>query len=133
MKILRIALHSLVLTVADIGGIAVGAFAASRILGDGIPLWLQLPIAVALTVLCFRGWTSLLRVFRSTKLKLAGTKELYGCLWASLVWAPLVFIPLHFITQGYWTAVGNLVALAVYQLPVNAIALFGPWGPKVEP
>jgi len=51
--------------------------------------------------------------------------ELGACFVVSLLWAPLVFVPLHYFTQGYLTSIGNLLTLAVYQFPVNAIALYG--------
>jgi hypothetical protein len=125
MRIIRIGLHSLVLVIADLAGIAGGAVAAFRILGVPNELWLQLPIAVALSVGCFCAWVLSLRVLRWGRLQPAGSTELGACWAASLVWAPLVFVPLHYFTQGYLTSVGNLVALALYQMPVNALALAG--------
>jgi hypothetical protein len=125
MTIIRVALHSLALVIADIAGIAGGALAAFRILGVPNQVWLQLPVAVVLSAGCFCTWILFLRVLRLKRLQPAGSKELRACLAASLVWAPLVFVPLHYFTQGYVTSLGNLVALALYQLPVNALALFG--------
>jgi hypothetical protein len=46
--------------------------------------------------------------------------------WAyssSLLWNPVIFVPFHFLTQGYLTSVGNLVALLLFQLPVNLLAI----------
>jgi hypothetical protein len=125
MRIIRIGLHSLVLVIADLAGIAGGALAAFRILGVPNQFWLQLPIAVVLSIGCFCAWILSLRVLRWSGLQPAGAKELGACWAASLVWAPLVFVPLHYFTQGYWTSVGNLLALALYQLPINALALCG--------
>ena len=127
MKIIRIGLHSLVLTIADIAGIAGGALAAFRILGVSNQVWLQLPIAVVLSVGFFYAWVLCLRVLGFRRLQPVGSKELVACLGVSVLWAPLVFVPLHYFTQGYVTSIGNVVALAFYQLPVNALALFGPW------
>jgi hypothetical protein len=126
MKMIRIGLHSFVLVVADIAGIGGGALAAFRVLGAPNQVWLQLPIAVALSVVCFWAWVFSLRVLGLKRVRPVGAKELGACLAASLLWAPLVFVPLHYFTQGYLTGIGNLVALAVYQLPINAVALFGP-------
>ena len=127
MKTVRVGLHSLVLVIADLAGIAAGALAAFRILGVPNQVWLQLPIAVVLSVGCFCAWVLSLRILRWKVLQPAGPKELRASLAASLLWAPVVFVPLHYFTQGYLTSIGNLVALALYQLPVNALALFGPW------
>ena len=125
MKIVRVGLHSLVLVIADIAGIGAGALAAFRILGVPNQVWLQLPIAVVLSVGCFCAWVLLLRILGWKVLQPAGSKELRACLAVSLLWAPLVFVPLHYFTQGYLTSIGNLVALALYQVPVNTVALFG--------
>ncbi len=126
MKTIRIALHSFVLAVADLAGIAGGALAAFRILGTPNQIWFQLPIAVILSVGCFWAWMPSFRLLRLGRLRPVGAKELGACFAASLLWAPLVFVPLHYLTQGYLTSIGNLVGLAIYQLPVNAVALFRP-------
>jgi hypothetical protein len=127
MKMIRVGLHSLVLAVADIAGIAGGAMAAFRILGVANQVALQLPIAVLLSVGCFWAWIYSLQVLRLRKLQFVSTGELGTSFVLSFLWAPLVFVPLHYFTQGYLTSIGNLVALAFYQLPVNGLALFGPW------
>jgi len=67
-----------------------------------------------------------LGVLRLRRLQPVGSTELGVCLALSILWAPLVFVPLHYFTQGYVTSVGNLVALVLYQLPVNLLALFVP-------
>jgi hypothetical protein len=132
MKTTRVGLHSFVLVIADVAGVAGGALAAFRIMGVPNQVRLQLPIAVVLTVGCFWLWLLSLRVLRWKGLQPASPKELGACLAVSLLWAPLVFVPLHYFTQRYLTAIGNLVALALYQLPVNAVALFGPWALQVS-
>ncbi len=124
MTFTRVALHSFILVLADIGGIAIGAMAAFHILGVPNQVWLQLPLAGVLTPAGFCVWIVLLQVLGWKRLLPAGAKELRACWVASLVWAPLVFVPTHYFTQGYLTSLGNLVALAIYQLPVNAVVLF---------
>ena len=39
------------------------------------------------------------------------------------VCTPVLFVPLHFLFTGYLTGPGNLIAVATYQFPMNAIAL----------
>ncbi len=128
MKAIRIGLHSLALTAADMAGIAGGAMIAFKALGVSNQVWLQLPIAVVLSPVLFAAWAFLLQGLGFRRLQFVEAKELVACLAASLLWAPLVFVPLHYFTQGYLTSMGNLVALAGYQLPVNSLALFGLWG-----
>lgn len=78
MEIIRVGLHSLVLTIADIAGIAGGALAAFQTLGVSNQVWLQVPIAVVLSVSFFCGWGLLLRVFRLRRLHFVGSKEPYA-------------------------------------------------------
>ena len=123
VKTVRVGLHSLVLVMADIAGVGGGAVAAFQILGVPNQVWLQLPIAIGLSVILFSGWILALRALGFGRLQLVGGNEFGICLGLSVLWAPLVFVPLHYLTQGYLTSIGNLVALALYQVPVNALAL----------
>lgn len=40
----------------------------------------------------------------------------------ALLCAPVVFIPMHYVTQGYLTAASNIVAIWIFQAPVNIVA-----------
>lgn len=123
MKIVRIGLHSLVLAIADLAGIGLGAVAAYGILGSADQVLLQLPLAVVLSVSSFCAWIVVIRVLGFSRLVPIASEDMNRCLAGSLLWAPIVFVPLHRATQGYLTDPGNLLALALYQLPVNALAL----------
>jgi hypothetical protein len=127
MKIIQVALNSLVLVFADVAGIALGAVAGSRIMGASNQIWLQLPIAIVLSLGFFCLWLLALRGLKLTRLQPVSWKELGACLVASVLMSPLVFVPLHYFSQGYVTGVGNLMALVLYQLPVNALALVVAW------
>jgi hypothetical protein len=123
MSLLRIGAHSLVLVIADLAGIAGGALTAFHILGVANQVGLQLPVAILLTVGFFCAWIFFLRVLGLTRLSCASPKECWASWGISILWAPLLFIPLHYFTQGYVTGSGNLIALALYQVPVNILAL----------
>ena len=56
MNRIRVGLHSLVLVMADIAGLGAGALVAFRILGVPNQVWVQLPVAVVLSVGCFWVW-----------------------------------------------------------------------------
>jgi len=123
MLTIRVITHSLLLVLADLAGIGGGALAAFWIPRMPNQVWLQVPIAVLLSVGFFLVWLIAVRTLRIKALWPVGTGESWTWLAASLLWAPLVFVPLHYFTQGYLTSLGNVVALAFYQLPVNALAL----------
>lgn len=124
MKTVRVGIHSLVLVLVDLIGIGGGALAAYQITGVANQVQWQLPIAIVLSIGFFVAWILFFRVFDLRRMQLVGPKEHRVCWILSILFAPMVFVPLHYFTQGYLTRVGNLVALALYQLPVNALALF---------
>jgi len=39
------------------------------------------------------------------------------------VCTPVIFVPVHFVLTGYFTRIGNIIAIAAYQFPMNALAL----------
>lgn len=123
MKPLRILIHATVLVIADLGGIVGGAGVAFLVLRTANQVWLQLPVAVVLTVAGFWIWLRALPVAGLRRLEPATMGERCGCWAVSIVLAPLLFVPIHYFTQGYLTDPGNLMALCFYQVPVNAVAL----------
>ena len=36
---------------------------------------------------------------------------------------PVIFVPAHFVVTGYLTSIGNILAIAAYQFPMNVLAL----------
>ncbi len=125
MKVVRITVHSLALAGADLAGIAGGAMVAAWALGVKNQVWLQLPVAVILTPLFFCAWICLSAFAGPLRLRWGEGQETAGCFIGSVIWAPLVFVPLHYVTQGYLTSIGNLIALAAFQIPVNCLVVFG--------
>ena len=126
METIRIILHGLVLLVANMVGIIVG-FVVYHVHSTGDQIGTQVPIGVLLSILLYLAWVLLLRTLPFAKLTLQNTREhvLVGA--CSLLWNPIIFIPLHYFTQGYLTGVGNIIALALFQAPVNTIAISVAW------
>ena len=72
-------------------------------------------IAVALVV----GWLVLFRTFNRLKIE-------YDYIKVFLLAFPctaLIFVPVHYLVTGYLTGIGNILAIAAYQFPMNALAL----------
>ena len=126
MKTIRITIHGLVLLLANLVGIFVG-FLIYRALGTSDQLATQLPIAALLSIMLYLAWVLLLRALPRKNLGLQGTLEHVLAGACSLLWNPIVFTSLHFVTQGYLTSTGNIVTLAMFQIPVNAAALLVAW------
>ena len=126
MKTLRILLHGFVLLVANLLGLVLGMI-LFHALGAKMQLGIQIPIAVLVSVLLYLAWVLVLRKLPFPGLSLQNCSEHALAGLCSLVWAPVIFIPLHYFTQGYPTAAGNLVVLALFQVPVNAGAVLAAW------
>jgi hypothetical protein len=125
MNVRRVGLHSLALVLADFAGI-LGGFLAYKAF-DFNQILIQLPVAFTLSILLFLAWFIALRAFGCKQLLLPDLKELLLVFVFSVVLALVIFVPLHFFTQGYLTASRNLALLALYQMPVNLIALCIVW------
>jgi hypothetical protein len=125
MKPLRIGLHSLVLVLADFAGI-LGGFMVFKTL-DCEQMLIQPPVAAAISILLFVVWCFLLRARGGQQLLLPDLKEMLLVFVAGIALGGAVFVPLHYFTQGYLTDITNVIVLALYQLPVNLIALCIVW------
>ncbi len=126
MKVVRVALHGFVLFAANMAALIAGIL-VFHALGGSAQLAVQVPVAVLGTVGFYLGWQVLSRNLPVAALVLGDRSEHALAGLCSLVWAPLVFVPLHYFTQGYFTAVGNLVALGLFQVLVNPLAILAAW------
>ena len=135
MKAIRSILHGFVLLAANLFGILLG-FVTYHALDAREQLGIQLPVGVLLSVVLYLAWVHLLRRLSLSRLILQNRREHVLAGLASLLWSPIIFIPLHYFTQGYLTGTGNIIAVAMFQIPVNAIAVWVAWKttqPNKEP
>ncbi len=126
MKTLRIAVYGLVLLFANLAGVFIG-FLAYHALDAKDQIGIQVPVAALISILLYVAWVLILRSLPFKNLMLQETREHVLVGPCSLFWNPVVFIPLHYFTQGYVSSGGNIVALAAFQIPVNAIAILVAW------
>lgn len=117
----QVVIHGGVLAVIDILSILLG-FVVYVIVRPAPQLMVQVPIAGASAVVLFVLWVLAIerRERRSARYH-RWEWVLIGL--GSLVIAPVLFVPLHYIGRGYLTGWGNLIALWIFQIPVNLIAL----------
>jgi hypothetical protein len=108
---------------ANFIGIFIG-FIIYKLARPANQLAIQLSIGAILSIVLFLGWILLIHFLPFVKrLILCDMMELIGTGVTSLVWTPIIFVPLHSFTQGYLTAAGNIVAMLLFQLPVNLIVV----------
>jgi hypothetical protein len=125
MTYARITLQGLVLTLTGIFSILFGFIVYSLV--DAItPVnqrLVQATIAAVCCILIFVVWSMLVKRFFE-RLSLCSKDEIVWTYIAALVWTPIIFVPLHYTFSGYVTRFNNIFWTWVFQLPVNALALY---------
>jgi hypothetical protein len=122
MKILRVLLHSLVLTIINIGSILAG-FGFYQLFKSYNQIAVQTLFAALFSIIAFLLWSLIIRRFSLGWLSLQGVKEFALTFLFALIWSPAIFVPLHYLGRGYLTSLGNIVGLWLFQIPANFLAL----------
>jgi len=122
MRTAQVLVAGVALLLANFVGIYVGfmAYFAAR---PSNQIAIQLPIAVVLSVVLYLAFSFASTCPSLRRFQLNTTLERLAAYGASLFLTPAVFIPLHYATQGYLAHFSNLLALIIFQVPVNAIAI----------
>ena len=125
MTLLRVCLHSFVLTITDLGSIilAFGFYSILRSIMSVNQRVVQGSIAAIFCIIIFALWSLVVTCLPTKTLSLQGNRELVWTYFAALLWVPVIFIPLHYITQGYFTSFGNIIAIWLFQIPVNLFTM----------
>jgi len=122
MKLFRISLNSFIMVIANIGAIYCG-FIIYHLLKPANQIAVQLPVAVILSISGFVIWNLFLRINFLKKFTIKEKHEFIYIYFAALLWVPLIFVPLHYVSQDYLTSFGNIIAIWIFQLPVNLISI----------
>ena len=122
MKLGRAIIHGFALCVITIGAVAVG-FAAYKMVGLRDQIAVQVLVAGIVCVGVFAVWGFFAHRVTGGDLSLADLKELGIAYGAAFLWTPVLFVPLHYTTQGYLTSFGNILAMWLFQVPLNLLAL----------
>ncbi len=125
MTLFRVCLHSFVLTMTDLGTIilAFGLYSILRSIVTINQRVVQGSIAAILCILIFALGSLAVSRLPIKKLTLQGSSEMIWTYLAAFLWVPVIFMPLHYFTQGYITSFGNIIAIWLFQIPVNMLAL----------
>ena len=122
MRILRMGIHGSALALANIASILAG-FGVYYLLRPVNQIAVQAPVAAILSLVAFAVWSLVFWQPRFSRIALQGRAEWAGMYFAAFLWSALIFIPLHYSTQGYLTSLGNIVAIWLFQCPVNVLAI----------
>ena len=118
-------MHSakLILNASMVGVLNLAAFVIGflifRISASGEQMLVQGTAAFVVGVSLVVGWLVLFRKFNRLKIE-------YDFIKVFLLAFPcttIVFVPVHYLFTGYLTGIGNILAIAAYQFPMNTLAL----------
>ena len=119
-----IAVHSLVLAVTNLAALVVWFGLYRSALGPINRIPVQIPIAAVLTVVAFfSAWLMVWHWLGQLTIELDGAADATWIYLLAVAWAMALFLPLHLVTQGQFTTLPNVLAVAVFQGVVNIIAV----------
>jgi len=122
MVALRLLLHSFVLALANIIFIIAG-FGIYHLLKPTNQIAVQAPSAALMCIIAFLLWSLLVRRFCGQDLLFQDKNEFAWAFLMALLWSPVIFVPFHYIARGYLTSFGNMLAIWLFQIPTNFLAL----------
>jgi len=122
MKLLRLLVHSFVMTAVNLGAAiaSYGVYWLFRPANQGL---LQAPVAAVISIGVFLLWYAFARRWGAGKWALAGKNELALVYLLALAWAPALFYPMHYLTQGYLAAFANIIAIWAFQIAANLLTM----------
>jgi len=118
----RVILHGAILAIVNLFSIWLG-FIAHALIAEANQLIVQVPVAIVVSVVVFVLWGKLVDNRGPKRISVRGFRDGVWIYCLALVWAPLIFVPLHFVTAGYLTAFSNILAMWVFQLITNLVAI----------
>ncbi len=122
MKFARPLLHGLALAAVNVAAVLVG-FAVYKISGINHQLFVQVPLAVLLSVAAFGLWYVIVGRVTSDRTTLGSFTAYVWTYVLAFAWLPAIFVPLHYVAQGYLTSFANIYYPWLFQAPTNVAAL----------
>lgn len=118
MQAVKLILNASMVGVLNLAAFVIG-FMIYSISASGEQMLVQGTSAFVIGVALVVGWLVLFRTFNRLEIE-------YDFIMVFLLAFPctaIIFVPVHFLVTGYLTGIGNILAIAAYQFPMNALAL----------
>ena len=118
MQAVKLILNALVIGALNLASFLIGFF-IFKLAASGEQRLIQggsaMVVGISLVVL----WLALFRKFNRLQVEFDYIKVFL----LVFVCTPVIFVPVHYVMTGYLTGIGNILAIAAYQFPMNALAL----------
>jgi hypothetical protein len=118
MQAFKLILNALVIGALNLASFVIGYF-IFKLSGRMEQMILQGAAAMIVSVALVVFWLVGFRHFNRLKIEFDYVRVfllVFPC-------TPFLFVPVHFLVTGYLTDIGNIVAIAAYQFPMNVLAL----------
>ena len=118
MQAVKLILNALVIGALNLASFLIGFF-IFKLAASGEQRLIQGAAAMIVGISLVVLWLVLFRKFNRLQVEF----DYIRIFLLVFVCTPVIFVPLHYVMTGYLTGIGNLVAIAAYQFPMNVLAL----------
>ena len=118
MQTVKLILNALVIGALNLASFLIGFF-IFKLAGVGDQRLIQGTSAMIVGISLVVVWLVLFRKFNRLQVEF----DYIRVFLLVFVCTPVIFVPVHYVMSGYLTGIGNIVAIAVYQFPMNVLAL----------
>ncbi|MEN8006381.1 MAG: hypothetical protein ABFS42_05165 [Candidatus Krumholzibacteriota bacterium] len=115
---MKLILNALVIGALNLASFLIGFWIFS-LSARGEQRLIQGTAAMVVAVLLVASWLVLFRKFNRLQVEF----DYIRVFLLVFVCTPVLFVPVHYVITGYLTGIGNILAVAAYQFPMNALAL----------
>ncbi len=118
MQTVKLVLNALVIGALNLASFLIGFF-IFKLSASGDQRLIQGTAAMIVGISLVVAWLVLFRKFNRLQVEFDYIKVFL----LVFVCTPVIFVPLHYVMSGYLTGIGNILAIAAYQFPMNVLAL----------
>ncbi len=118
MQTVKLILNALVIGALNLASFLIGFF-IFKLSASGDQRLVQGAAAMIVGISLVVIWLVLFRKFNRLQVEF----DYIRIFLLVFVCTPVIFVPIHLVMSGYLTGIGNIIAIAAYQFPMNVLAL----------
>ncbi len=118
MQTVKLILNALVIGALNLASFLIGFF-IFKLSASGDQRLVQGAAAMIVGISLVVIWLVLFRKFNRLQVEF----DYIRIFLLVFICTPVIFVPIHLVMSGYLTGIGNIIAIAAYQFPMNVLAL----------